>query len=425
MLSAKKYDVAFSFAGEERHFVQQVANVLAERRIKVFYDRYEQIQLWGKNLSEELDRVYRLESDCVVVFISKAYAEKVWTHFEIRSVLAVALTASAPYLLPARFDDTDLLGVPPTIGYIDLRNETPATFAQKVVEKLSQTTTDDESKTGALTVVFDESYGKWQITPPDTDGYGSVLKSLSKIANVLPHENGYLIPASLDNAHILILPTPRKTTIDEREIDVISKWVSGGGRLLVMGIYLAEAHHENNINSLTRRFGLKFNDDLIMPIARFQDLPLGQHMNLETYPQHFAYCMNQAFAVKDRDSCVLSRPRAVPESHPILDSVSTVALTSSCTVECVNPDVTVYTSDPAAILHAVGYEGSSGRLLRIERYVLDKRGPAPFMVAIRHRAGKVVGVGTWKAFLNDLIVGSDDNQNDILFRNIIGWLRTG
>ena len=42
------YDVALSFAGEDRPYVQQVAQRLVESGIKVFYDDFEKVDLWGK-----------------------------------------------------------------------------------------------------------------------------------------------------------------------------------------------------------------------------------------------------------------------------------------------------------------------------------------------------------------------------------------
>ena len=43
-----RYDVALSFAGEDRHYVERVAKELQRRGIRVFYDKYEQTELWGK-----------------------------------------------------------------------------------------------------------------------------------------------------------------------------------------------------------------------------------------------------------------------------------------------------------------------------------------------------------------------------------------
>jgi len=57
-----KYDVCLSFAGEQRGYVELVATGLKARGMRVFYDQDEQIDLWGKDLAEHFDRVYRIES---------------------------------------------------------------------------------------------------------------------------------------------------------------------------------------------------------------------------------------------------------------------------------------------------------------------------------------------------------------------------
>ena len=46
----KQFDVALSFAGEDRKYVEKVADMLRRMDIKVFYDKYEAETLWGKNL---------------------------------------------------------------------------------------------------------------------------------------------------------------------------------------------------------------------------------------------------------------------------------------------------------------------------------------------------------------------------------------
>ena len=104
--------------------------------MKLFYDELYQIELWGENLPEKLDKIYRSESRFVVVFISEHYVSKVWTRFELKSILAAAINSFEPYMLPARFDNTNLPGVQPTVAYIDLRDETPETFASKIIGKI-------------------------------------------------------------------------------------------------------------------------------------------------------------------------------------------------------------------------------------------------------------------------------------------------
>jgi hypothetical protein len=47
----RRWDVALSFAGAQRPYVEQVAAVLKARGVRCFYDPDEQIDLWGKYLS--------------------------------------------------------------------------------------------------------------------------------------------------------------------------------------------------------------------------------------------------------------------------------------------------------------------------------------------------------------------------------------
>jgi len=134
-----EFDVCLSFAGEERGYVEMVAQGLKEHGLRVFYDLDESATLWGKNLVEHFDHIYRYASRYCVMFISAAYAAKPWARHERRSALARALVEEGEYILPARFDDTDLPGLQPTIHYLDLRNIAPATLVEFVLQKLGQT----------------------------------------------------------------------------------------------------------------------------------------------------------------------------------------------------------------------------------------------------------------------------------------------
>src|SRR5437867_1112958 len=101
-----RWDVALSFAGAQRDYVEQVASVLAGWRVRCFYDADEQIELWGKYLAEELPVIYGEQAAAVVVFVSAEYAARDWTRYERRAALNRAVRERREYVLPARFDDT-------------------------------------------------------------------------------------------------------------------------------------------------------------------------------------------------------------------------------------------------------------------------------------------------------------------------------
>ncbi|WP_228116696.1 toll/interleukin-1 receptor domain-containing protein, partial [Priestia megaterium] len=115
---AWQYDVALSFAGEDRKYVDEIAENLKSIGIKVFYDQYETVTLWGKDLYLHLDDIYRNKSMYCVMFLSNYYKNKVWTNHERESAQARAFEEKAEYILPIRIDETEIPGIKPTTGYI-------------------------------------------------------------------------------------------------------------------------------------------------------------------------------------------------------------------------------------------------------------------------------------------------------------------
>ena len=136
MNKRNEYQVALSFAGEQRAYVEQVAHHLAARGVKVFYDDFEKVQLWGQNLAEVFHSTFERQSDLVVMFISQAYAEKPWPRHERRSALSHMIHEQGEYILPVRFDDTLVDGLPEDVGYERADERTPAELAVMIAEKL-------------------------------------------------------------------------------------------------------------------------------------------------------------------------------------------------------------------------------------------------------------------------------------------------
>ena len=64
---------------------------------------FEQIELWGKYLAEELPAIYAGRA-AVVVFVSAEYATRDWTRLERRAALNRAVRERREYVLPARFE---------------------------------------------------------------------------------------------------------------------------------------------------------------------------------------------------------------------------------------------------------------------------------------------------------------------------------
>lgn len=127
--SARDYDIAFSFAGEDRPFVEEVANELRSLGIRVFYDRFEEADLLGKDLVAHLGDIYRTKARYCAMFISAHYVRKAWPQLERQHAQARALRERGEYILPIRMDDTEVPGLSPTIGYKDARGKSPRDIA--------------------------------------------------------------------------------------------------------------------------------------------------------------------------------------------------------------------------------------------------------------------------------------------------------
>lgn len=132
-----KYHIALSFAGEEREYVESVAASLRDAGVDVFYDRFEEADLWGKDLYTHLSSVYQDQAMFTVMFVSEAYRDKLWGNHERQSAQARAFSESREYILPAFFDvSVEVPGLLKTTGYIDLNHKTPQELADLIVTKL-------------------------------------------------------------------------------------------------------------------------------------------------------------------------------------------------------------------------------------------------------------------------------------------------
>ncbi len=133
-----QYDVALSCAGEQRSYVKPVYKTLKKMGIKTFYDEAETVSLWGKDLEVHLDKVFRKMARVCVVFVSKEYVSKSWPSFEAQSALARSVEEKGEYVLPVRFDDSELPGLRPTLGYLDANRYTPEQLAQIIKSKMEE-----------------------------------------------------------------------------------------------------------------------------------------------------------------------------------------------------------------------------------------------------------------------------------------------
>lgn len=133
----KKYDVALTYAGEDRGYVERVAVECERLGVRVFYDRSLTHHLWGNDLNVDCLNAYRHESSFVVAFISEYYLAKRWTKKEFEAARGAPEARIYDYLLPARFGISESPGMPSDIADVDLRQISAEMLAEIIFQKVS------------------------------------------------------------------------------------------------------------------------------------------------------------------------------------------------------------------------------------------------------------------------------------------------
>jgi hypothetical protein len=127
-----EYDIALSFAGEERHLAKRLNELLKSEDLRTFYDKDHASMLVGENLIDKLAEIYGEKSRYCAIFISENYIKKQWTNHERIHAQARQLRNNSAYIIPLIVDNVELPGLPQSIGYIDLK-ENDLEFAAKTI----------------------------------------------------------------------------------------------------------------------------------------------------------------------------------------------------------------------------------------------------------------------------------------------------
>ena len=133
-----RFDVALSFPGEYRAYVERVAVSLAEALgpNACFYDRNYRAQLAVPDADVLLQEIYGERSDLVVAFVCREYDEKKWCGVEWRKIRERLSEGGAREIMYVRLDVGDVAGMTTLDGFVDAQKETPETVASLILEKL-------------------------------------------------------------------------------------------------------------------------------------------------------------------------------------------------------------------------------------------------------------------------------------------------
>jgi hypothetical protein len=116
-----EYDVAVSFATDDRAVAEELAGLLAARKMKVLRAEYQPVELGGSDFLTYIAEMYRTKAQYCLLLISKHYPLNAWTEAERASAREHALRDPDEYILPLRLDDSEIPGIKDVKGYQDLQ----------------------------------------------------------------------------------------------------------------------------------------------------------------------------------------------------------------------------------------------------------------------------------------------------------------
>lgn len=135
---SKRFRIAFSFAGEKRKFVAQVAAILAKRfgEDRILYDEYHEAEFARDELAFHLPPLYQ-RSDLVVAVLCKDYETKEWTGLEWRAIYGVVKKRKNKKVMLCRFNRAKGKGLFGLAGLVELDRKTPAAVATLILQRLA------------------------------------------------------------------------------------------------------------------------------------------------------------------------------------------------------------------------------------------------------------------------------------------------
>jgi hypothetical protein len=116
-----EYDVALSFATEDRSLAEELASLLAAKNIKALRAEFQAAELGGSDFVTYIAEMYRTKARYCLLLISRHYPLKAWTKAERTSAREHALRDPEEYILPVRLDDAEVPGIADVKGFHDLR----------------------------------------------------------------------------------------------------------------------------------------------------------------------------------------------------------------------------------------------------------------------------------------------------------------
>jgi len=134
----KKFEVALSYASENRVYVEKVYKKLREKKVNVYFDKAHEIDAWGEHSDSYFGEIFSKAKHCVA-FISKYYLEKGFPLHELHNAIASEIQEKSIKVLPVKLDDVGLpSGLPKTKIWVNAQNTSPEQLAEMIIAKIKK-----------------------------------------------------------------------------------------------------------------------------------------------------------------------------------------------------------------------------------------------------------------------------------------------
>ena len=139
-----EFEVALSFAGENRQLAQYIYEGLTTLDVTVFYDEMFEANYLGKAWSQQFKEIFGKKSRFVVCILDNHHSTKIWPTFE-REVFAPRIVDES--VIPIFLDATKFVGIPQDIVGIkfkfdptapDWQSRADGEIIYKLIDKLSE-----------------------------------------------------------------------------------------------------------------------------------------------------------------------------------------------------------------------------------------------------------------------------------------------
>ncbi|MGJ8652325.1 MAG: AAA family ATPase [Opitutaceae bacterium] len=139
----KRFGVSLSFSGENRNYVEAVANKLAKQlgRERILYDHFYEAEFAKPNLDVWLPNLYKDQSELIAIFLCDGYKNKRWCGLEWRAIRQLIQTKQERSIMFISFGDHgDLgdIGIYAGDGYLDIRSRSPEEISLFILQRYQE-----------------------------------------------------------------------------------------------------------------------------------------------------------------------------------------------------------------------------------------------------------------------------------------------